>query len=347
MQINAQSGIIRAMKNAAKHDKNSSKQASDSADEVALLRDENEKLKQRVAWFEKQLFGQKSEKRKVVDNPQQHSLLGEAVTTEPAKEDKVQVTYQRGKAKKQRPEDCATDAGLRFTEDVPVEVVEVTPSQLQGDDAEQYEIIDTKVSHKLAQRPASYVVLQYEIPVLKHKGCAESDNETPAVSTTTMPDQVLENSIADVSVLVGLLIDKFCYHLPLHRQHQRMAQAGITVARSTLTNWVKRSVELLRPIVQAQLEHVLQSKVLAMDETPIKSGKKHKGKLQQAYFWPIYGEDDEVVFTFSNSRARKHIEQVIGSSFQGTLISDGYAAYARYAEKSEGVTHAQCWVQYV
>gem|GEM_PF-7106387 len=76
------------MKNAAKHDKNSSKQASDSADEVALLRDENEKLKQRVAWFEKQLFGQKSEKRKVVDNPQQHSLLGEAVTTEPAKEDK-------------------------------------------------------------------------------------------------------------------------------------------------------------------------------------------------------------------------------------------------------------------
>jgi transposase len=26
------------------------------------------------------------------------------------------------------------------------------------------------------------------------------------------------------------------------------------------------------------------------------------------------------------------------------LLSDGYAAYARYAEQTEGVTHAQCWV---
>ncbi|WP_419629175.1 IS66 family transposase [Thiolapillus sp.] len=44
--------------------------------------------------------------------------------------------------------------------------------------------------------------------------------------------------MADVSVLAGLLVDKFVYHLPLYRQHQRMKDAGITVARSTLTQWV-------------------------------------------------------------------------------------------------------------
>ncbi len=327
-----------------------------SADEVARLCTENQtlraentalaqrlvQLEQRVAWFEKQLFGQKSEKRPV-DNPHQPSLLGEPTHTVPAEEDKVEVSYTRGKAKKQRPEECATDAGLRFSDDVPVKVIEVIPAELQGDQADQFEVIGTKISHKLAQRSASYVVLQYEIPVIKRKGAATT-NSTPTLITAPMPDQVFDNSIADVSVLVGLLVDKFCYHLPLHRQHQRMAQAGITVARSTLTNWVKRSIELLRPIVEAQLRHVLQSKVLAMDETPIKAGKKHKGKLKQAYFWPIYGEDHEVVFTYSNSRARKHIEQVIGQSFSGTLISDGYAAYARYAENTEGVIHAQCWV---
>lgn len=72
-----------------------------------------------------------------------------------------------------------------------------------------------------------------------------------------MPDQVLDNSIADVSVLVGLLVDKFLYHLPLYRQHQRLEQTGITVARPTLTNWVKRAIELLRPIVDSQLAHIL------------------------------------------------------------------------------------------
>ena len=35
------------------------------------------------------------------------------------------------------------------------------------------------------------------------------------------PAAVLERSCADVSVLAGLLTDKFVWHLPLHRQHQR------------------------------------------------------------------------------------------------------------------------------
>ena len=67
----------------------------------------------------------------------------------------------------------------------------------------------------------------------------------PALITPAMPDQVLEQSLADVSVLVGLLVDKFCYHLPIYRQHQRMSQAGITLSRATLTNWVKRTIALL------------------------------------------------------------------------------------------------------
>lgn len=307
--------------------------------EVVFLREENTQLKQRIAWFEKQIFGQKSEKRPI-ENPQQQSLLGEPTETVPTPEDKVQISYKRGKAKKHRPEDCATDAGLRFTDDVPIEIISVTPTELQGGDADQYEVIDTRISHKLAQRPASYVVLQYETPVLKRK---VPNNDCARLITPRMPDQVLENSIADVSLLVGLLIDKFLYHLPLHRQHQRMIQAGVTIARSTLTNWVRRAIELLRPIVAAQLTHVLQSNVLAMDETPIKAGRKHKGKMQQAYFWPIYGEDHEVVFTYNKSRGQQHIEHVIKAEFKGTLVTDGYAAYARYAEKTKGVTHAQCW----
>ncbi|MFO7528716.1 MAG: IS66 family transposase [Marinobacter sp.] len=90
----------------------------------------------------------------------------------------------------------------------------------------------------------------------------------------------------------------------------------MTVSRSTLTNLVKRAIDLLRPVVDAETDNVLRSRVLAMDETPIKAG--HRG--------------------------RAHIEQVLNDQFAGTLISDGYAAYARYAQQQEGVTHAQCWV---
>ena len=317
--------------------KNQSEQpiASSTAapDEVTALREENAALKHRVAWFERQLFGQKSEKRPV-ENPLQASLLGEpAPVTEPEGET-VTVSYSR---RKKRPDDCVNDSGLRFSDKVPVQIIEQSVPELTGPDADQYETIATRSTFRLAQRPASYVVLRYNRPVVRHR-----DSEQPCPCPA--PANVLEYSIADVSLLVGLLIDKFLYHLPLYRQHQRLEQAGITLSRSTLTNLSKRAIELLRPIVEAQLQHVLKSKVLAMDETPIKAGKAGKGKLKQSWFWPLYGDQDEVVFTFSSSRGRKHIEAVLQMQFKGTLLSDGYSAYASYAEKNADVTHAQCWV---
>jgi hypothetical protein len=81
-----------------------------------------------------------------------------------------------------------------------------------------------------------------------------------------------------------------------------------------------------------------------MDETPIKAGRAGPGKMNAAYFWPIYGEHDEVCFAFFESRRHEHVQQALGLEQPGdaVLLSDGYAAYASYAKKA-GVTHAQCW----
>ena len=131
-------------------------------DEVSVLKNIVQSQAARIAWFEKQLFGSKSEKS-LIDSPQQFNLLTEPTATEvPLEEKQLTITYQRGTAKKNRPEDCVTDAGLRFSNDVPVEIIRITPPELEGDGANDYDIIDTKISRKLAQQPASYVVLQYE-----------------------------------------------------------------------------------------------------------------------------------------------------------------------------------------
>jgi len=301
---------------------------SDSAraEENALLREQVRILQRQLDWFKKQLFGPKSEKQ-VYDLPGQDDLFQpeDAPTPEKPPEDEKRTirAYQRGTGKKQRDDDCLNDTGLRFTADVPVEVIKHLPSELTGPQADQYDILGTKTTYRLAQRAASYVVLKIERPVFRRKG-----SDKPI--TTPVPFNVLGNSLADVS----LLVDKFQFHLPLYRQHQRIQQEGITVSRSTLTNLVKRAIDLLRPIVDAQTDNVLRSRVLAMDETLIKAG----------WFWPLYGDADEVVFTYSNSRGRAHIEQVLSDQFSGTLISDGYAAYARYAATQKDITHAQCWV---
>ena len=289
--------------------------------------------------LQRMVFGPKSE-RHVAPNAQQLTL-GEQFKTDgadmPAAE-KQTITYERGKAPKVRAEDCVSDSGLRFDASVPVKTIVLPTPEIEGLSADQYEIIDVKITHRLAQRPASYVVLRYERPVVKLR-------EAEVIVTSAAAVSVIDRSVADVSFLVGLLVDKFQYHLPLYRQHQRLEAAGIKLSRATLTNLVSRACTLAKPIVDAQLEQVLLSRVLAMDETPIKAGKskKRQGKMHQGYYWPLYGEDDEVVFTYSDSRARRVIESILNERFTGTLLSDGYKAYASYVAKSEGLVHAQCW----
>jgi hypothetical protein len=158
-----------------------------------------------------------------------------------------------------------------------------------------------------------------------------------------MPVNVLEKSVADVSFLAGMLVDKFLYHLPLYRQHQRLQHSGIALSRHTLTNLMRRSIDLLSPIVDAQMANILLSKILAMDETPIKAGRQQKGKMRQGYLWPLHGDQDEIVFSYTSTRNHAHVKAIIGDDYSGTLLTDGYEAYARYADARADVTHAQCW----
>lgn len=312
-----------------------------TASRIAELENQNAQLmaqlasvKQQLDWFKRQLFGQKSEKRLEIDPAVQASLFDAlGVESPPPKAPETEtITYQR---RKKTRDASMNDSGLRFGEDVPREVIVLKDAEIEALGEGEYEVIGEKVSYRLGQRPASYVILEYRRLVYKLI-------EDQAIITTPAADNVLEKSSTDVSLLAGMLVDKFCYHLPLYRQHQRLAQAGIEVSRSSLSNWTGRAIDLLAPIVDAQYQHQLRSKVLAMDEVPIKAGVQKKGKMRQAYLWPIYGEDDEIVFRYAPSRAHRHVQDWL-KDFSGTLLSDGYEAYAAYARNNKQLSHAQCW----
>ncbi len=298
---------------------------------------ENAELKRQLDWFKRQLFGTQSERRVAEPPPGMADLFTAEQAPEPQETPKQSIRYERvppGAGKDRG--DAVTAEGLRFDADVPVETIDVPAPELAGAEANAWEVIDYKTTHRLAQRPGSYVVLAYRRPVLRHKGAA-------SVTAPPAPANVLEGTAADVSVLAGLVVDKFCYHQPLYRQHQRLADAGIRVSRATLTHWTRRTAELLEPIAAAQHAHILQSAVLAMDETPIKAGRNAaQGQMKQGWYWPIYGDGDEISFTFAPTRAARQVQDQL-QGFTGTLLSDGYSAYARFAEATAGVTHAQCW----
>jgi transposase len=217
---------------------------------------------------------------------------------------------------------------------VPVQRVVVSDPALENlTEGVDYTVISEKKSYRLAQQPASYTVLEIVRPVVKL-------TETGEVAAAPAPASVIPGSYADVSLLAGLLVDKFKYHLPLYRQHQRLAAAGITVCRASFTSWVQRAAMLVEPIYDAPLRSILSGSLVAMDETPVRAGRS-KGKMKTAYFWPLYGDHDEVAFPFAPTRAHRYVEEFLGG-FQGTLLTDGYDAYDRYAARSKAIVHALC-----
>lgn len=322
------------------------------AHELVALRERNRALEQRnqdlegrlealqrqLDWLKREVFSSKSERRRAVDTGAATGELfgGDGGGDDTTEQDTETVTYTRSKPSGKNRGDAVTEEGLRFEADVPVETIDIAAPELEGADADEWTVIDYKITHRLAQRPGSYVVLAYRRPVVRH-------NTAQTVTTPAAPANVIEGSIADASWLAGLLVDKFVYHQPLYRQHQRLADAGIQVSRATLSQLADRAIDLVAPIAEAQHGHILNSATLAMDETAIKAGRNRAtGKMAQGWFWPIYGDADEISFTYARHRGARHVhEQLVG--FSGTLISDGHSAYTRFAQAHEGVTHAQCW----
>ncbi|MGH8268745.1 MAG: IS66 family transposase, partial [Steroidobacteraceae bacterium] len=299
-----------------------------------------ETLTHQLEWFKRQMFGTRSERLRVLESAQQ-LFLGEVLappdTTAPAQERQVAAHTRR---KRQRDATAVGEAeSVPFFDEarVPVETIELPHPDAEGLAADQFEVIGQKVSYRLAQRTGSYVVLKYVRPLIKRR-------DTQAISAAPAPQGVLEGSRADVSFIAGILVDKFSYHLPLYRQHQRLADSGINVSRPWLTQLTQASIGLLEPIYDAQFASIRASRVKAMDETPIKAGRSERGKMRTAYFWPVYGEHNEVCFPYFPSREGANVYAALGvdAAVGSVLLTDGYAAYASYAKKV-GITHALCW----
>jgi transposase len=293
--------------------------------------------KHQLDWFRRQLFGQKSERR-ILEGGSGQMSLGEVVDQGEAAAPPARFVAAHTRRPATKKPDTGEDSVPFFDESrVPVEVIELAAPEAEGLAPQDFEVIGHKESYRLAQRPGSYVVLKYRRPVIKIK-------QTQAIACASAPAGVIEGSRADVSFVAGLLIDKFAYHLPLYRQHQRLSDAGITVSRPWLTRIAQQGTALLEPIYDAQFDSIRASRVKAMDETPIKAGRGEPGKLKAAYFWPVYGELDEVCFPFFETRRAEHVEQALGLTHTegAVLLSDGYAAYTHYVNKT-GLTHAQCW----
>jgi len=165
------------------------------------------------------------------------------------------------------------------------------------------------------------------------------------VKTASKPPQPIEKSTASASVLAQVIVSKLADHLPLHRQAKMFRRHGIEIAEQTLCGWMAQSAELLQPLYERLKRHVLASKVVGTDDTPVKVLDRNRKQARKGRIWPYVGDREHVavIYDYTATRERAGPEEFL-RQYRGYLQADAYVAYDSFFLKPErGMVEVGCW----
>ena len=198
------------------------------------------------------------------------------------------------------------------------------------------------VSEVLEWIPASFKVIRHVRPKMC---CSKCD----VIVQAQAPTRPIARGLAGPGLLAHVLVSKYADHLPLHRQSEIYARAGVELERSTLADWVGSASSLMEPLIEALRQYVISADKLHADDTPVPVLEPGKGRTKTGRLW-TYVRDERPAgqstapaawFAYSPDRSAKHPHQHL-TNFSGTLQADAYAGFnPLYA--SSRVREAACW----
>jgi transposase len=205
--------------------------------------------------------------------------------------------------------------------------------------------IGTQTAEQLDLEPARFFVLR---TLKKSYACPHCDPEqVPAEQRlqTAGPAEVgpLARSLCGPGLLAHAITAKFADHLPLHRLAGQLARSGVTIARSTLGDWMAGAAELLDPLYQLMHQRLLRSRVLHGDDTGVKLRVPGASKTQKAHLWVCIGDADHpsVIFDFTADYTADGPTDFL-EGYRGYLQADALAQYEGLYVKDQ-VKHCCCW----
>lgn len=286
---------------------------------------ENQRLKQRLEWFKRQMFGTRSEKLQVLA-PEQQALL-ELLLAAEEQSPVAALEAAPPEAPSPRRKRVYKGEGHGWGE-IPAHLPRVDVAMPLT--AEQRDLLEKgvlvkvrdEVTERLAISPQRLYVKRFLRPVFSRK---EADG-----SRTMLPLPPLESPIekgrADLSILAFLVVSKFVDHLPLDRIRKIFLRQGVHLATSTMATWLADLHGLLRPVYLAMAADLVAGPLIHADETPCRvvyEGKKNK--THQGYLW-VYIGGGHRLYEYTQGRSGDHPCRLL-KAFRGTLQADGYAGY--------------------
>lgn len=271
-------------------------------DQLAALLAENAELKRR-------LFGKRSEKMPPISREVQKRRAAQ-MGAESSPEEKAE--QQR---RKRPPEEVAREQNIPI-----VEVVHSIPPEAQVCPRCQSTDLRALGSGEVSY---SWEHIPEQIVLHKHIRQKASCRCGGGVVTAKPPQRVGEQSMYGPGMHAAVVVSKCAESMPLYRQSQRFARAGILIPRSTLCTLFHRSAEVLRPLYQRAKEIQKTQPYLNADETP--QPVWNEDKVRKGFMWTFVSEVG-LLYVFSAKRSGAVPEELLGAS-QGTIQVDGHTGY--------------------
>lgn len=282
-------------------------------------------LQFQIAQLQRLLFGAKRERFIAENDDKQLKLPFEIEQDQEITAEKEIVSYSRKKQRKNHP------GRFPLPDHLPVKETTIEPAE----DTTGLKLIGKEVTDELEYTPGKLHINRFIRPKY-----AKSNNE--GVITGELPSRPIEKGIAGPGLLANIEVNKYVYHMPIHRQLKKFRQEGINIPASTVNGWQNRIASLMNLLFEKQKEIVLQQGYIQADETPIKVlDKTKKGKTHQGYYW-VYNApiQNAVIFDYQQGRGREGPKNIL-KNFKGYLQTDGYAVYDYFARK-ENITLLNC-----
>ena len=302
---------------------------------------EIERLKLMLAKARREMFGQSSERGKLL--VEQLELAIEDLEETQAEEEAKAENAAPGASKDRRSR--APRGPRKLPDNLPVErVVEPAPCACAKCGGVRLRKLGEEVSKTLECDPRRWKIVEHVREKFTCRDC-ESITEAPA------PSRPIPRGLAGPSLLAMVLSAKFLLHLPLNRQSAAYAREGVEIDVSTLAEWVGACVVALDPIVQLIRAHVLAAERIHADDTTVPVWAKQKTRTGRIWVYlrddrPFGGKDPPADFLeYSRSRHGEYLSEHL-RGWAGVMQADAFAGFnALYdgARQPGPIVEASCW----
>lgn len=183
---------------------------------------------------------------------------------------------------------------------------------------------------------------EFYVNVIKREKRKVVSGNRSTILTAPLPPRIIEKGQMSNSLIIELLVSKYCDHLPIYRQMKTWQRDhGIVLDAALPLRAVMSAGSLLQPLARRLGEELKAGGLIQADETRVPVLQRDgKGRNDTAWFWQYSRPGGLVYFDYQDNRSRAGPGEFL-KGYTERLQSDGYEVYTDFGKTLR--SHAGCW----